>query len=61
MKMVVYLIGDEFELFKGFLVKKIKDIYQFYYDFVMEVIILIFGIDYFKIVIKYVDIGFFWI
>nr|XP_034308616.1 ankyrin repeat, PH and SEC7 domain containing protein secG-like isoform X2 [Crassostrea gigas] len=57
-KTAAYLIGDELESLKGFLVKKIKDTYQFYHDFVMEVTTLIFGTDYPKTVIKYADIGF---
>lgn len=42
------------------MVKKIGDKYQFYYDFVMEVIFYIFGRNYFVEIIKYFDIGFFW-
>uniref|UniRef100_K1PMS2 Ankyrin-1 n=1 Tax=Magallana gigas TaxID=29159 RepID=K1PMS2_MAGGI len=57
-KTAAYLIGDELESLKGFLVKKIKDTYQFYHDFVMEVTTLIVGTDYPKTVIKYADIGF---
>lgn len=42
----------------GFFVKKIGDVYYFYHDFVMEVIIFVFGIDYLMVVIKYVDVIF---
>lgn len=41
-----YDIGDNFDFLKGFFVKKIGDVYKFYYDFVMEVISFIFGKDY---------------
>lgn len=44
---------------EGFFVRKIGNIYQFYYDFLMEVIVFVFGIDYFVEMIKYVDISFF--
>nr|XP_034308518.1 uncharacterized protein LOC105341815 [Crassostrea gigas] len=57
-KTAAYLIRDELESLKGFLVKKIKDTYQFYHDFVMEVTTLIVGTDYPQTVIKYADIGF---
>lgn len=44
---------------EGFFVRKIGNIYQFYYDFLMEVIVFVFGIDYFVEMIKYVDLSFF--
>lgn len=44
---------------EGFFVRKIGNRYQFYYDFLMEVIVFVFGIDYFVEMIKYVDISFF--
>lgn len=56
---VFYIIGDVFEIFYGFFVKKVGDIYYFFYDFVMEVINFVFGIDYFRVMIKFVDIGLF--
>lgn len=56
---VFYKIVEIFEFLKNFFVKKIGDIYFFYYDFVMEVMIFVFGKDYFVEIVKYVDIGFF--
>lgn len=51
-------IGHSLEPLKGFMVKKIGDTYQFYHDFVMEVIFHIFGRNYPAEIIKYSDIGF---
>lgn len=42
------------------MVKKIGDKYQFYHDFVMEVIFHIFRGNYLAEIIKYSDIGFLW-
>lgn len=56
---VFFIIGDYLKFLEGFFVKRIGDIYMFYYDFVMEVIIFVFGIDYFVDLVNYVDIGFF--
>lgn len=55
---VLYYFYDIFDFLKGFIVKK-NDIFYFYYDFLMDVIIFVFGIDYFRVMIKYGDVGFF--
>lgn len=55
---VLYIISDIFEFMEGFFVKKIGDNFYFYYDFVMEIIIYVFGLDYFKEIIEYVDVSF---
>lgn len=56
--MVLYFIVDIFEILKDYFVKKNGNVFFFYYDFVREVIIFVFGIDYLKFVISYVDIRF---
>lgn len=55
---VFYIIGDIFDMLVGFYVIKIGDIFEFCYDLIMEVIIFVFGCDYFIDIIKYVVIGF---
>lgn len=56
---LVYYFFDIFDFLKGFIVKNNDGIFYFYYDFLMDVIIFVFGIDYFRVMIKYGDIGFF--
>lgn len=46
-RLVFCIIVDIFNNLKGFLVKKFGDMYYFNYDFVMEVIIYVFGKYYF--------------
>lgn len=53
-----HTIGDALATLNGYFVKKIGDTYQFYHDFVMEVITLVFGTDYPTDAIKYADISF---
>lgn len=53
-----YIIGDTLESLKGFMVKKIGDTYQFYHDFVMGIIIHVFGKNYPAEIIMYSEIGF---
>lgn len=56
--MVFFIICDVFEMFKdGFVLKK-GNVYQFCYDLVMEIILFMFGLDYYLDMIKYVDIVF---
>lgn len=54
-----YKIDKSLSSLEGFFVRKIGNRYQFYYDFLMEVIVFVFGIDYFVEMIKYVDLSFF--
>lgn len=42
-----FFISDSFEFLNGFFVKKIGEKFYFLYDFVMEVIVYVFGFDYF--------------
>lgn len=56
---LLYFFGDNLKFLNGFLVKNISGIYQFYYDFVMDVICFVIGLDYFEDIINNVDIGFF--
>lgn len=53
-----HTIADILNNLKGFLVKKIGDIYHFYHDFVMEVTTYVFGQYYPKAMIQYADICF---
>lgn len=54
-----YKIDKSLSSLEGFFVRKIGNKYQFYYDFLMEVIVFVFGIDYFVEMIENVDISFF--
>lgn len=47
LKILFFFIIDSFELLNGFFVKKIGEKFYFLYDVVMEVIIYVFGFDYF--------------
>lgn len=58
LNMEINIIVCVFEILKGYFVKKIVNFFYFYYDFLMEVIIFVFGIDYLMDVIKYVDVRF---
>lgn len=51
-------IGDNLDLLKGFLVKKVGDTYEFSHDFVMEVASFVLGNDYPSKLIQYGDISF---
>lgn len=57
--MLLFIIKDFLEFLNGFFVKKIGENFYFYYDFFMEVIIFVFGLEFFLDIIKYVDIGIF--
>lgn len=57
--MLLFIIKEFLEFLNGFFVKKIGDNFYFYYDFFMEIIIFVFGLEFFVDIIKYVDIGFF--
>lgn len=56
---LIYYFFDIFDFLKGFIVKNNDGIFYFYYDFLMDVIIFVFGIDYFRVMIKYGDVVFF--
>lgn len=53
-----YIIGETLESLKGFMVKKIGATYQFYHDFVMGIIIHVFGRNYPVEIIMYSEKGF---